>query len=89
MLVSDAGINVLGARARIADNFLFDVLFGIYLRGCTEALVENNRIRGRVEVEMGLKTAETAGVKAAVKDLGPAGDEGGGGKKQEIEQKDS
>ncbi len=57
MLVSDAGINIYGARARIVNNFLFDILFGIYLRGCREALVENNRIRGRVEVDLGRRGA--------------------------------
>jgi nitrous oxidase accessory protein len=57
MLVSDAGINIFGARARILNNSIFDVLFGIYLRGCREALVANNRIRGRVEVGLGRRGA--------------------------------
>jgi nitrous oxidase accessory protein len=57
MLVSDAGIKIYGARARIVDNNLFDNLFGVYLRGCTEALVENNTVRGREEVDMGRRGA--------------------------------
>jgi nitrous oxidase accessory protein len=57
MLVSDAGIKIFGTRARIADNFIYDTLFGVYLRSCTEALVENNRIRGRVEVDVGRRGA--------------------------------
>jgi nitrous oxidase accessory protein len=57
MMVSDAGIKIFGTRARILNNEVFDVLFGVYLRGCTEALVEGNVIRGRVEVEMGRRGA--------------------------------
>jgi nitrous oxidase accessory protein len=57
MLVSDAGIKIYGTRARIIDNHLFDNLFGVYLRGCTEALVENNKIRGRAEVDLGRRGA--------------------------------
>jgi len=57
MLVSDAGVKIVGARARVADNVLFDNLFGVYLRGCTGAMVENNRIRGRAEVDMGRRGA--------------------------------
>ena len=57
MLVSDAGINILGARARIRDNSLVDNLFGIYLRGAEEALVEGNTIRGRAEVDIGRRGA--------------------------------
>ena len=57
MLVSDAGIKIFGTRARVIDNTIYDSLFGVYLRGCTEALVENNRIRGRVEVEVGRRGA--------------------------------
>jgi nitrous oxidase accessory protein len=57
MLVSDAGINVLGARAHIRDNRVVDNLFGIYLRGAREALVEGNIIRGREEVDMGQRGA--------------------------------
>ena len=57
MLVSDAGVKIFGARARILNNVIFDALFGIYLRGCTEALVEGNAIRGRVEVDLGRRGA--------------------------------
>ena len=57
MLVSDAGIKIYGARSRIVDNTIYDNLFGVYLRGCTEALVSNNRIRGRREVEVGRRGA--------------------------------
>jgi nitrous oxidase accessory protein len=57
MLVSDAGIKIFGTRARILDNNVYDTLFGVYLRGCTEALVENNWIRGRVEVDVGRRGA--------------------------------
>jgi len=57
MLVSDAGIKVLGAKARIANNKLDDNLFGVYLKGCKEALIEGNSIRGRREVEMGRRGA--------------------------------
>jgi nitrous oxidase accessory protein len=57
MLVSDAGINVLGARARIRDNRVIDNLFGVYLRGAHEALVEGNTIRGRTEIDLGRRGA--------------------------------
>lgn len=57
MLVSDAGIKVLGARARIVDNTIFDNLFGVYLRGATDAVVEENTIRGRADVDLGRRGA--------------------------------
>ena len=57
MLVSDAGIKIFGTRARVIGNRIYDSLFGVYLRGCTESLVENNWIRGRVEVEVGRRGA--------------------------------
>ncbi|MCP5113251.1 MAG: nitrous oxide reductase family maturation protein NosD [bacterium] len=47
MMVSDAGIKIAGARARIIGNHLIDNLFGIYLKACTEALIDRNVIRGR------------------------------------------
>ncbi len=57
MMVSDAGIKVQGARARIQQNRLFDNLFGVYLRGCNEALVEGNVVEGRREDEIGMRGA--------------------------------
>lgn len=57
MMYSDAGIKVLGARARIRDNRLSDNLFGVYLKSCSEALIEHNVIRGRAEDEIGMRGA--------------------------------
>jgi len=57
MMSSNAGINILGARARIRDNLVVDNLFGVYLRGAREALVEGNTIRGRAEVDLGRRGA--------------------------------
>jgi nitrous oxidase accessory protein len=57
MIVSDAGIKILGTGARIRDNLVIDNLFGIYLRGAREALVEGNTIRGREDVDLGQRGA--------------------------------
>jgi nitrous oxidase accessory protein len=57
MMVSDAGIKIMGTRARVRDNTVQDNLFGIYLRGASEALVEGNTVRGRKEVGLGQRGA--------------------------------
>ncbi|MHC4550456.1 MAG: nitrous oxide reductase family maturation protein NosD [Planctomycetota bacterium] len=57
MMVSDAGVKIQGARARIRDNRILDNLFGVYLKRCTHALVEGNTIRGRAEVGIGMRGA--------------------------------
>ncbi|HSR49697.1 MAG TPA: nitrous oxide reductase family maturation protein NosD [Acidobacteriota bacterium] len=57
MMVSDAGIRVQGRQAEIVGNHLSDNLFGIYLDGCREALIEGNRIRGRAEMPLGQRGA--------------------------------
>ena len=43
----DAGIVVRGATARIEDNRIEDVLYGIYLKEAPGSLVRGNRIRGK------------------------------------------
>jgi len=57
MLISDAGIKIRGTGARVLNNKVHDNLFGIYLKGCKEALVEGNSIHGRSEVDMGRRGA--------------------------------
>lgn len=57
MMTSDAGIKIYGAGVRVIDNDIVDNLFGVYLRGCRDALVEGNRIRGRAEVDLGRRGA--------------------------------
>lgn len=57
MMTSDAGVKVLGAGAVVADNRIFDNLFGIYLDGSVEALIEGNRISGRRDVDIGRRGA--------------------------------
>ena len=57
MLISDAAIKIRGTGARIMNNKIHDNLFGIYLKRCTESLVEGNSIRGRSEMEMGRRGA--------------------------------
>jgi parallel beta-helix repeat protein len=57
MIHSHAGIKLYGHRARITDNRVFDNLFGIYLHGCEQALIENNTITGRAEVDIGRRGA--------------------------------
>ena len=64
-----AGIKVLGARSRIVGNRIVDNLFGVYLKGCRHALVEENTIEGRAEVQIGMRgigSARDAEVKDAV-----------------------
>lgn len=57
MMRSDAGVKVLGERGRIAGNRIVDNLFGVYLDGCEEALIEGNEITGRAEVDVGRRGA--------------------------------
>jgi len=57
MMHSDAGVKVAGKRIRVAENELFDNLFGIYLKGSVEAVIEHNRIRGRADIEIGRRGA--------------------------------
>ena len=57
MMTSDAGIKVRGAGVTIAGNRLVDNLFGIYLDRCREALIEDNEITGRAEVDVGRRGA--------------------------------
>jgi len=57
MMVSDAGIKIAGARARVLGNEVFDNLFGIYLKGCSQALVGENTILGRREDSLGMRGA--------------------------------
>jgi len=57
MISSDAGVKIAGARAHVADCRLYDNLFGVYLKGAREALVERNAITGRAEVEVGRRGA--------------------------------
>lgn len=57
MISSDAGIKIYGARDRIKNNRLFDNLFGIYLKGAREALVDSNHIEGRRAVDLGRRGA--------------------------------
>ncbi len=57
MMHSDAGVKIAGKRVRVAENELFDNLFGIYLNGSAEAVIEHNRIRGRADIEIGRRGA--------------------------------
>lgn len=57
MIASEAGVKVAGARARIVGNRIVDNLFGVYLKRCRNALIENNTIEGRAEVGVGLRGA--------------------------------
>lgn len=57
MMVSNAGIKVKGDRVRLLGNTIEDNLFGIYLDGARQTLVEGNRIRGRSEVDIGRRGA--------------------------------
>jgi nitrous oxidase accessory protein len=57
MMRSDAGVRVRGARATVAGNRISDNLFGVYLDRCEEARVEDNRITGRAEVDLGRRGA--------------------------------
>jgi nitrous oxidase accessory protein len=57
MMASDAGVKIVGSRATVQANQLFDNLFGIYLKGCTKAVVERNRIEGRAAVDIGRRGA--------------------------------
>jgi nitrous oxidase accessory protein len=57
MMRSNAGIKVFGDRARIAGNRIFDNLFGVYLDGARQAVIEDNEITGRREVDIGRRGA--------------------------------
>jgi nitrous oxidase accessory protein len=57
MITSASGVKVRAARARILGNRIVDNLFGVYLRECSEAVVEDNVIRGRAEDEVGVRGA--------------------------------
>ena len=57
MMRSNAGVKVFGDRARIAGNRIFDNLFGVYLDGAREAVIEDNEIVGRSEVDIGRRGA--------------------------------
>ena len=57
MMTSEAGVKVVGARARIIGNRIVDNLFGVYLKGCREARIEDNTIEGRAEVDVGMRGA--------------------------------
>lgn len=57
MMESDAGVRVLGVGVRIADNRIFDNLFGVYLDGTRETLIEGNTITGRGEDDIGRRGA--------------------------------
>ncbi len=57
MMHSDAGVKVAGKRVRVAENELYDNLFGIYLDRSVEAVIERNRIRGRADIEVGRRGA--------------------------------
>jgi len=57
MMESDAGVRVLGTGVRIADNHIFDNLFGVYLDGAREALIEGNTLVGRGEDDIGRRGA--------------------------------
>jgi nitrous oxidase accessory protein len=57
MMRSDAGVKVFGARARIAHDRLVDNLFGVYLDDCQEAVIEDDDITGRAEVDVGRRGA--------------------------------
>lgn len=57
MISSDAGIKIAGVRAHVVDCRLHDNLFGVYLRGARQALVERNTITGRADVDVGRRGA--------------------------------
>ena len=57
MMESDAGVRVLGTGVRVADNRIFDNLFGVYLDGAREALIEGNTVVGRGEDDIGRRGA--------------------------------
>ena len=57
MMTSDAGVKILGARVRIHGSELVDNLFGIYLKACRQAEIEDNVIRGRPEDDIGMRGA--------------------------------
>lgn len=57
MMTGDAGVRISGDRAHLADNRVVDNLFGVYLDGCAEALVEGNTITGRREMDIGRRGA--------------------------------
>jgi nitrous oxidase accessory protein len=57
MMTADAGIRVLGTSAVIAGNRVVDNLFGIYLDRGREALIEDNEITGRAELDIGRRGA--------------------------------
>lgn len=57
MMESDAGVRVLGARVRLTGNRIFDNLFGVYLDGAREAVIEGNTITGRGEDDIGRRGA--------------------------------
>lgn len=57
MMASDAGIRVRGDRARLRGNRLERNLFGIYLDGCEEALLEGNVVTGKREDDLGSRGA--------------------------------
>lgn len=57
MMESDAGVRVAAAGVRVADNRIFDNLFGIYLDGAREALIEDNTLVGRGEDDIGRRGA--------------------------------
>ncbi len=57
MITSASGVKVRASRARVVGNRIVDNLFGVYLRECSDAVVEGNVIRGRPEDEVGVRGA--------------------------------
>jgi nitrous oxidase accessory protein len=57
MMTSDAGVRVAAAGVHLADNRIFDNLFGVYLDGAREALIEGNTVVGRGEDDIGRRGA--------------------------------
>ncbi len=48
----DAGIAVNASGARIEDTVIEDVLFGIYLKQADKCIIRNNRITGKIRLEI-------------------------------------
>jgi len=57
MMHSDAGIAVEADSAVLRGNVLEDNLFGIYLRSASHCRLENNRVTGRKEIDLGSRGA--------------------------------
>ena len=55
-----AGILIEGDRAVIRDNILHDVLYGIYVKGASQATIERNAIQGLGGVDASRLEAENA-----------------------------